>query len=371
MPRRLAPAAFLLLIGCGHTEPFSTPPSGTDQPFDPSPPVRLTLNPGADRAPSWLPDGSGILYAAQELNREDADVCLAVLPSTGGRQTELWCDLPTGAEWTDGLHSPAAASDGRLAFVATSHTVGGSAPEVHGIRVAPSVDPFAGVVARRLPYQRDGAEIQALSQLRWLGPDRLVYLGHRIWYRDLCPPCPLDTVVANVDVEVLTLGEDAVPVGVPGTELASGVAPVPESGDILYTLAGDGRVFRRNLATGGGALVHDFGAEGIARDLHRVGDRLAVVVGGRVGSAMDPILGPIQWDSGGVVHILDLAGGGDQALDATGRIYRRPALSPGGDRLVAEGYQVLVTRSTDPGSGQEVVDTAVSGGSDLFLFAAP
>ena len=55
----------LLVLACGHTEPFSTPPYGTNQPFDPTPPVRLTLNTGPDRGASWLPDGSGILYSAQ------------------------------------------------------------------------------------------------------------------------------------------------------------------------------------------------------------------------------------------------------------------------------------------------------------------
>ena len=34
----------LLVLACGHTEPFSTPPYGTTEPFDPTPPVRLTLN---------------------------------------------------------------------------------------------------------------------------------------------------------------------------------------------------------------------------------------------------------------------------------------------------------------------------------------
>src|SRR5688572_10113746 len=73
-----APLAFLLLLGCGHTEPFGSTPGGTEQPFDPSPPVRLTLNQGPDRGAAWLPDGSGILYSAQQLGRDDHDVCLAL-----------------------------------------------------------------------------------------------------------------------------------------------------------------------------------------------------------------------------------------------------------------------------------------------------
>jgi hypothetical protein len=368
MPPRLVPAAILLLLGCGHTEPFSTPPSGTDQPFDPTPPVQLTRNLGADRSPTWLPDGSAILYATQELGRDDRDVCLAQLPPGGGRQTMLWCDVPAGPGWTDGLLSPAAAPDGRLAYHATSHTVNGLAPEINGLRVAASVDPFSGAVALRFPYQRSSASVAALGHLRWLGSDRLAFVAQSVWHRDLCPPCPQDTLVANVDIELLTLGPDAAPVPVPGTESASGLAALVENGDLLYTLDGDTRVYRRNLTSGSVQVVHDFGAAGIARDLHLSGNRLAVVVGGRVGGVVAPVLGPMQWDSGGVIHLLDLVSGADLPLEATGRIFRRPALSPAGDRVVAEGYVVTVTRRADPVTGQEVVDTAVSGGSDLYLF---
>src|SRR5262245_52479046 len=83
----------LLALACSHTDPFSVPPYGTTQPFDPTPPVRLTLNEGADRQASWLPDGSGIVYSTQQLGRPDADVCLAELPPTGGTQRRLVCDL--------------------------------------------------------------------------------------------------------------------------------------------------------------------------------------------------------------------------------------------------------------------------------------
>ena len=83
----------LLALACGHTDQFGAPPYGTTQPFDPTPPVRLTMNEAADRGASWLPDGSGILYSAQQLGRADADVCLAELPPGGGSQRRLVCDL--------------------------------------------------------------------------------------------------------------------------------------------------------------------------------------------------------------------------------------------------------------------------------------
>ncbi len=83
----------LLALACGHTDPFSTPPYGTNQPFDATPPVRVTLNTGPDRGASWLPDESGILYSAGQPNRADSDVCLAELPPDGGTQHRLVCDL--------------------------------------------------------------------------------------------------------------------------------------------------------------------------------------------------------------------------------------------------------------------------------------
>src|SRR5687768_11980632 len=101
-PRKL-PALFVLLplLGCGHTEPFGSPPTGTEQPFDVGPPARLTLNGGPDRGAAWLPDGSGIVYSAQQLGRRDNDVCLAVIPPGGGSQRQLTCDLtPTSGDST-------------------------------------------------------------------------------------------------------------------------------------------------------------------------------------------------------------------------------------------------------------------------------
>ena len=110
-------AVVLVAWGCGHTEPFTPPPYGTDAPFDPTPPQRLTYNEAADRAPSWLPDGSGLLYSSQQTTRLDDDLCAALLPPTGGTQRDLWCDVPSGAAQTDAIEFPAVGADGQLAFV--------------------------------------------------------------------------------------------------------------------------------------------------------------------------------------------------------------------------------------------------------------
>ncbi|MGH7526977.1 MAG: TolB family protein [Gemmatimonadales bacterium] len=365
-----ARAAFAALLGalgafaCNHTEPFVSPPNDTDQPFDPSPPIQLTINAGADRAPTWLPDGSGILYAAHQIARSDLDLCLALLPPTGGRQRELWCDVPGGRDLTDAIESAAPAPDGRLGFVAASSSIRGNVPSLMTIALAPILDPTKGQTVRTLPYTPVGGEPQRrIGQLHWLGENRLVYLGLTVEIRSPCQRCELDTISTGLAATVFDASQPgSIPTVIPGTELASSVTPA--GGDaVLYTLGGDTRIFRRVLTTGEVTTVHDFGAAGITRDVHAVGNRVVAVVGGRVAFAIDPLLGPAQRDSGGVVHVVDLDSGIDLALEDVARLYRRPALSPAGDQIVVEGYPLIIT----PGSP----DTTVGKSPDLYLFGAP
>ncbi len=362
-----------LLPGCGHTEPFSSPPPGTDLPFDPAEPVRLTLNAGGDRTASWLPDGSGILYSTQLIFRDDRDVCLALLPPTGGAQRELWCDVPGDRALTNVIQSPVAAPDGRLAFIAANSTVGGTNPSFEAIAVAPSLLPESAVNLRRIPYSTDqGSTHPAAGRLRWLGADRLAYLGQAVAYRFPCEICARDTITTGLAVATLDVGQPgSTPIVVPGTESASGVASSAEGDLLFYTLGGDSRVFRRALASGEVTVVHDFGSAGIARDVDVVGNRLVASVGGRVAFGPDADLGPTQRDSGGVVHVVDLDSGAAVALDDPLRLYRRPALSPAGDRIVAEGYELVIVRFVDPVTEQMFADTTVSRSSDLYLLGAP
>jgi hypothetical protein len=156
--------------------------------------------------------------------------------------------------------------------------------------------------------------------------------------------------------------DGSIATAVPGTQVATGVAPVDEGTAILYTVANDSRIYRRVLATGAVSVAHDFGAAGIARDVHAAGTRVTAIVGCRVAFSVDPRAGPVQWDSGGVVHVFDLADSDSEASDTPGRLYRRPALSPDGTRIVAEGYSLIIV-GADVGS-----DTTVSKSSDLNLF---
>ena len=358
----------LLVLACGHTEPFSTPPYGTTQPFDPTPPVRLTLNTGPDRGASWLPDGSGILYSAQQLGRQDFDVCLAELPPEGGTQRRLVCDLSlSDADLTNTFQSPAAAADGRLAFVRRADRSGlqpqrrgagrrtgvgwgqrhgGSTDSVHAPRRAPPQrhrpDPVAGR-DDRLDLPRGGSRRPARLSAADVHPRHDGH-GTRVAVLDLSAP-------------------GGIAGGAAGQRLRLGCrARLDRRRDLLHLERGHPRVSPRAFDRRS-ELVHDFGAAGVARDVHVAGGRLTAVVGGRV-------------------HVLpgrrrSARSSGTAAASSTwwtwpptptwrsttGRTCSAgPCWRPTGDRLVAEGYPLIVSGA---------LDTTVGRKGDLYLFSAP
>ena len=65
----------------------------------------------------------------------------------------------------------------------------------------------------------------------------------------------------------------------------------------------------------------------------------------------------------GRCHVFDLEEEtGSQSLDTPGRLYRRPALSPDGSRIVAEGYALIITQL------QVGLTPRVSRSGDIYLF---
>jgi WD40 repeat protein len=353
-----------LVTACSHTEPFSNPP-GNDTPFDAGPPARLTLNPAHDGNPAWLADGSGILYSAQQPNRVDTDVCLAELPPTGGSHRRLACDIPGNRDMTDAVQSPAAALDGRLAVLSAGNgALGGDSPVFLGIAVAPTLDASNLETVRSLPLAPAGGVLQDYAgYIRWLTPTQLVYVGQQFRVFRPCPEgCPLDTLIYGTEVTVLDLAGGATATAIAGTPQATGVAPIRDGAEILFTLPNDTRIYRRTLSSGDVAVFHDFGPAGVVRDVHASGSRVAAVVGGRMAFSVDPRVGPTQWDSGGVLHVLDLEGDGEVVLDTPERLYRRPAVSPDGTRVLAEGFALIITGPIG------APDTTVSKSGDLYLF---
>jgi hypothetical protein len=173
-----------------------------------------------------------------------------------------------------------------------------------------------------------------------------------------------DTVTTGLNVVSLDASQPAsIPQVIPGTDNASSLSLGANQDEIYFTLSGDARVYRQALSTGAVSLAYDFGAAGTARDVHVVGTRMAAVVGGRVTYGMDPRFGPTQWDSGGVLHVVDLDAGTDVALDGPG-LFRRPQISPSGSGVVVEVDPLLFGIGDPP-------DTTVSRRGDLYLYGQP
>ena len=331
----------LALAGCGHSAAPAAPESGSSRPFAGGSPRRLTFNLGDDRAPAWLPDGSGLLYSLQRRDRPDRDRCLGLLPPDGGRLERTLCDAnPAADDSTNVLTEPAPTptADGRLAYLLLGSETIDIAPGYTAV-VLGSLDGTAGArVLRTFPYVApDTVRHDAASQLRWLDATTIVYLAERVGYERPCQGCPIDTLRTGVDVVRLDLSGDVTSLAVvPGTRFASAVARGESADVIYYTLGGDSRVYRRVLSSGTVSVAHDFGS-GIARDVQVVGARLIAVVGGDVSFAFDSALGfPIQRDRGGPLVLVDLASGAETVLPGNALAFRHPALAPAATRLVAE-----------------------------------
>src|SRR6476659_977653 len=238
----------IAISACDHSEPFSNQDFGTDQPFDASAPVRLTLNRGPDRRAAWLPDGSAIVYSAQRAGTRDGDVCLAVLPPGGGRQRSITCNIaPTADQLTEALEPGAPASDERLAFLLGQSGIGALLPATQNLALSTLQSPTSYRTLLSLPYPSSGGRlVGGLSDLQWLGANRLLYLAELVVTRRPCQGCEYDTVRTGLEVASLPVDQSSASLAevVPGTELASGVSPGGTENEIYYTLSGDTRVYR-------------------------------------------------------------------------------------------------------------------------------
>jgi len=356
---RFAPLALVLLLAvfaCDHPtppEPGAYTPGG---PFDTAVPRQLTFSPGPDLSPAWLPDGSGIVYQFATIGRPDGDRCLGILPAAGGSLRAEICNTRVKSEdSTDAYGSPAVSAGGRLLYTRASDfwRFHNAAPAYQSIVVAPLTTPLLVDSVQSLPYAvvPSGTMHYGIDQVRWLGDSAVIYVAERVIY-GTCGRCQ-DTLRTGIELARMDLSASPGSVTpIPGTDTASSVA-LGAGDTIYYTVVGDTKIHRRLLNSGDTATVWAF--DSIARDVQVRGAKLYAVVGGRVAYQHDVALGPLQFDSGGTIHAVNLATGTDSAMVNELMLFRHIALSPDGRRIVAEGYS-LRTASPVP---------------DLWLLDAP
>ncbi len=343
--RRLVLLA-VLLAACEHGAPFRPEDYTPDGPFGSLPAIRLTLNPGTDRTPTWLPGGGGIWYSAERLDRLDRDHCLAELPPDGGGIRRWVCRTTAPDDSINALDEPAVSGDGRLVYVRSSGSLRLGrpiGPSAQQLVLAPLDAPDAPTrVLQPIPSVAPGGRVyEAISHVGWLGPSRLVYLEETVRYPRPCSSCAPDTVRTGIEIVTLDFGAaNPVLAVVPTTDSASSVA-VGTTGDTIYfTRNGDSRVYRHAFSSGQTDTVFDFGAAGIARDAEVANGLMVAVVGGEVTYVVDSVLGAAQVDHGGELHFVTLATGAETVIgNATSR-FRRPAFAPGGARVVAELWTI-------------------------------
>jgi hypothetical protein len=320
------------------------------------PPERLTLNQGKDATPAFTPDGSGIWYAWEKLDRPDHDLCLGLLPVGGGTRTHEVCHSdsaanPDSVNWNT---YPAPDPAGRrLAWQEISANPNEIADGSGGIilsAIATLDDPSRYRTLARIPYQfAPGSTRHYYNQvmsLHWANDTTIVCVGTLVAEFALAfnPP---DTFYTGLELAKITITHDSAITGfIPGTDDASGLTFGP-GGAIYFTRNGDERVYRTTLAGGAVDTVFDFGPAGFARDPVYVDGAIYAVVGGDVSYLNYPnFTGKLQHDGGGELWRADSAG-----LTRIDNVYRwrRPAVSPDGHTLVIEGR--------DP----------ISGATDLYL----
>ncbi|MEP6571970.1 MAG: hypothetical protein ABJD11_04715 [Gemmatimonadota bacterium] len=334
----------------------------------------MTLNLGSDLTPTWLPDESGILYSYERTDVPTSDRCLGILPRDGGVRTMEFCQLaPSHDDSADAYLVPAVGPSGLLAYVNTTARRGGLFPLSRGIDVATLASPGSSQRVRTFPYLApSGRSHDLASDLSWLDATSLVYVGQLLNYPSPCGGCSPDTVASGLDIMRLDLsGPTPVMSLVPGTDYASSVEAAG-AGTVYYTLGGDSRVFRQDLASGVVTVVHDFGSGNIARDVRVVGNELIAVVGGIVVFGVDSTVGPVQSDKGGALVLLDLGTGLETPVPSPNLIFRHPALSPSGARIVAEGLLIQIDTVRDSTHTIIGVDTTLlSVRPDLWLLQGP
>ena len=315
-------SALLAALACDHTAPFAGGSGYGVGPFSPGSPVRLTFNSGVDRGPVWLPDGSGFLYTQEQMDRQDRDQCLAVMPQAGGTVTRTICATsdPLG-DSLNALESPSVAADGRMAYVCSSMYAfaGRHTPDYAALVLATYQAPLNTTVLEPLSYFGPSAKaVDLVRDIVWTGPSSMIYVAEQVAYGCANPGCTVfDTSAAGIEIQRLDYSTSPPTLSVvPNTSSATSLA-AGKADTVYFTVAGSGQVHRRALSTGADTVVFDFGSPVTDLSASASGSRFA----GVVGSAF---------------RVVDLATAFDNTFMKADTNFHRPVLSPDGHRVVVE-----------------------------------
>jgi hypothetical protein len=274
---------------------------------------------------------------------------------------------PVQDDSTNRYESPAVSADGRVFFHKVISWVGQQKLGEAFISLGSLADPVADRTLSRLPYTAPNGKIHSsIRSPAWVDADAVVYLAEMVFFQGstFYP----DTFYTGLDLVRLDLGGPA-PVFqvIPGTDNASSVTVSEEPGVIYYTLGGDSRVYRRELATGSVTVLFDFGPGTIARDVAVAGTRLVAVVGGSVLYQFEAPHGTfVQRDEGGDLHFVDLVTAAHTVVEGDSVLFRHPVFSPDRQRLVVE-----VSPFAPVHVGPDSDFNAPNHRTDLWLFDLP
>jgi hypothetical protein len=318
----------LLLAACSQSAPFTNPDVGNDGPLDPAEPVRLTFNVGDDLTPVVDPTGLSLLYAVSQPGFPGGDQCLALLPSGGGTRRE-YCPRSAGSlDSTDRYEEPAWIDAATVVVVRSARLIGRRTDDYMVLGTARAEDPVDVTARLRFPYLTPAGILHLYpTHVTALGDGRVAYIAETQITALPCAPCPEDWTRVGREIMVLDLAGSAPPSLVPGTAYPTGVSIGPNPGDLVYTLAGDSRAFRR-AADGAVDVLHDFGD--IARDVQWRAGRLAAIVGGDVFVLTSGLGALSQVDGGGRLEVVDVPTGASVLPADPELVARRPSLAPDG-----------------------------------------
>jgi hypothetical protein len=290
-------SSLLVLLACGHSEPFLPLDHSTDEPFQPGPPDRLTANTGSDEEITFTPDGRELMYV---LNRS----CLGFIPAHQARAREWRC-APPEPGIADRYRFPALSSAGRLAFMVSRQREFEVGPFYQAVLVAPLSDLRDSAEVTPVPFRSvvDDVLHREISRLVWVRGDSLVIVA--------------DSIVYLTDPRNRSQPRVYERLALPGP--AYSVQP-GRGGRVLYLrVRGESRVIEFDLATRTVGTFYDFGSTPAG----------VVAVGPRSMVTTIP----------GAVLRLNLGTGAIDTFPAAGLQIRELAMTPNGSDIIAAALQ--------------------------------